>query len=274
MMKILAVMGSPRGKGCGYRIVRMVENRMKALGEVEFEYLFLKDANLKPCTGCYNCMARGEDKCPLKDDRATIEQALVAADGVILSTPMHVLNVSSLMKNFIDRFAHANHRPRFHRLKIMTVVNMGGDSPKALFACMRWALGGSQIVHELGVATPPWRQTVRAVKKKERAIDAAARKFHTACLDKSPPAPTLGRLIVFLIRQRLSLQARQVLPADHAFFSGKTYYFDAPIHPLSAALAKVIASIAMFFLRDLAPGNVAWPVAKRAGDCAPPSTQG
>ncbi|HEY9245594.1 MAG TPA: hypothetical protein VIO11_01995 [Candidatus Methanoperedens sp.] len=28
---------------------------------VDFEYLFPKDANLKPCIGCYNCISKGED---------------------------------------------------------------------------------------------------------------------------------------------------------------------------------------------------------------------
>ena len=140
-MKILAIMGSPKGKGSGYKIVRRIEDRMKAVGDVEFTYFFLKDANLKPCTGCYTCMAKGEDKCPLKDDRPAIEQMLMATNGVILSSPMYVLNVSSLMKNFIDRFAYTNHRPRFHRQKVLTVVNMGGDSPKSTLSFLKNALG-------------------------------------------------------------------------------------------------------------------------------------
>jgi len=80
-MKIRAIMGSPKGKGSGYSIVKMIEDRMKTIGDVEFEYLFLKDTNLKLCTGCYTCISKGEDKCPLKDDRAAIEQKLLAADG-------------------------------------------------------------------------------------------------------------------------------------------------------------------------------------------------
>jgi multimeric flavodoxin WrbA len=47
---------------------------MKVLGDVKYEYLFLKDVNLGLCKGCYMCMLRGEDQCPLKDDRATIEK--------------------------------------------------------------------------------------------------------------------------------------------------------------------------------------------------------
>ena len=157
-MKIIEIMGSPRGKGSGYRIVRMIEDRMKAMGDVEFSYLFLKDANLKRCIGCYTCMAKGEDKCPLKDDRSAIEQKLLAADGFILSSPVYVSNVSWPMKNFIDRFAYMNHRPGFHSQKMLTVVNMAGTDKKMALSALRIALGyarGARIVHQLGIATPP-----------------------------------------------------------------------------------------------------------------------
>ncbi len=263
-MKILAIMGSPKGKGSGYEIVKKIEDRMKTMGAVEFSYLFLKDANLKPCTGCYTCLAKGEDKCPLKDDRAAIEQRLLAADGVILSSPMYVLNVSWLMKNFIDRFAYTNHRPRFHRQKVLTVVNMGGDSPKLALSLLRYALGGSRIVHELGIATPPWPQTERAIAKKERVIDSAAKKFYRACLDASLPSPTLKSLILFLARQKIYQARRQYLPADHAFYNGKAYYYDMKVNPIKAAAARAVVGVMFNMMKDKGPGNVPWPAAKKS----------
>jgi len=241
----------------------MIEDRMKAMGEVEFAYLFLKDANLKPCTGCYTCMAKGEDKCPLKDDRAAIEQMLLATDGVILSSPMYVLNVSWLMKNFVDRFAYTNHRPRFHRQKVLTVVNMGGDNPKAALSFLGNALGGSRTVHQLGIATPPWPQTERAVAKKERAIDAAARKFYHACHNASLPAPGLRSLILFLARQKAYRECRQHLPADYAFYSGKTYYYEASRNPIKAAVANAVVGLMMNAMKDMGPGNIPWPGRRR-----------
>ncbi len=262
-MKILAIIGSPKGKGAGYEIVRMIEDKMKAMGNVEFSYLFLRDANLKLCTGCYTCMAKGEDKCPLKDDRTTIENVLLATDGVILSSPMYVLNVSWLMKNFIDRFAYANHRPRFHCQKVLTLVNMGGDSPKAALSFLRNALGGSRIVHELGIATPPWPQTERAIARKERAIDAAARKFYRASLDTSLPAPTLRSLILFFARQKAFLRRRQYLPADYAFYNGKAYYYDTTINPIKAATAKAIAEVMMHMMKSKGPNRILWPKVKK-----------
>ncbi len=260
-MKILAVMGSPKGKGSGYSISRMIEDRIKAMGDVEFTYLFLKDANLKLCTGCYRCMAKGEDKCPLNDDRAAIEQMLMAVDGVILSSPMYVLNVSWLMKNFIDRFAYTHHRPRFHRQKVLALVNTGGDSPKAALSTLEIALGGSWVVCGLGIATPPWPQTQRAIAKKERVLGAAARRFYEACLESSLPEPTLRDLILFHARKRIYLECRQYLPADCAFYDEKSYYYEAKRNPMKVAVAKAAVAIMVNMMKDRGPGNIPWPTA-------------
>jgi len=267
-MKIIAIMGSPRGKGSGYKIVKMIEYNMKAMDNVEFEYLFLKDANLRPCIGCYNCMAKGEDKCPLKDDRAAIEQKLLTADGFILSSPVYVSNVSGLMKNFIDRFAYLNHRPRFYRQKMLTVVNMAGTDKNGALSALKIALGyarGARIVYNLAIATPPWPQTERAVAEKEHAIDAAAKKFYQTCLDTSLPLPTFSSYMDFFIMQKLSLECRQYLPADYAFYNSKEYYYDTRINPIKAATAKAIVGIIMeiWKKKDMGPGNVSWPVVKK-----------
>lgn len=267
-MKIVAVLGSHKGMGSGYGIVRKIEDRMKAIGDLEFTYLFLKDANLKPCRGCYTCMAIGEEKCPLKDDRAAIEQELLAADGIILSSPVYVANVSGLMKNFMDRFAYTNHRPRFHRQKVLAVVNMAGNSKKETLSALKYLLGGSRTVHELAIATPPWPQTEREVADKERAIRDAANKFFRACLDSTMPAPTFSNYISFFSYQKLSRECRQYLTADYAFYDGKTYYYDTSVNPIKATVAKVIVDVVMNRMRGIRPGNVIWPVAKKGGKAA------
>lgn len=211
-------------------------------------------------------MTKGEDKCPLKDDRALIEQKLRGADGIILSSPVYVNNVSGLMKNFIDRFAYTNHRPCFHRQKVLTVANTGVGGQKKTLSALKYALGGQRIsggVHELSVATPPWPQTGRAVARKERAIDVAADKFYKACLDTAQTKPTFSNYLNFLMMQKFSLECRQYLPADYAFYNGKTYYFDARVNPIKAAAAKAIVRIMMPFIKDMGPGNISWPAAKK-----------
>lgn len=265
-MKIIAIMGSPKGKGSGHKIVKMIEDRMIAMGNVEFEYLFLKDANLKPCISCYNCMAKGEDKCPLKDDRAAIEQKLLAADGFILSSPVNMQSVSWLMKNFMDRFAYLSHRPRFHRQKMLIVVNMMITGKKEALSTLKIALGhdrGTRIVQELAIATPPWPQREQAVTEKERAINVAAKKFYLSCLDTSLPLPTFNSYMDFLVMQKFSLKCQQYMPADYTFYDGKVYYFDTKVNPIKAAVAKAIVGIYIYMMKDMGPGNVSWPAIKK-----------
>ena len=177
---------------------------------------------------------------------------------------MCVSNVSWLTKNFIDRFAYTKHRPRFFRQKVLTVVNMAGTEKKEALSALRNVLGGSRIVHELGIATTPWPQTERAVAAKERTIDIAAKKFYRACLDTSLPSPTLASHMNFFIYQKLSLECRQYLPADHAFYNGKTYYYETNVNPIKVVAAKAFVGIMMYLylMKGMGVGTVSWPVAK------------
>ncbi len=50
--KVLAILGSPR-KGNSYRVTQQVEAALRKRGEVAFDYLWLRDVNLRPCRGCY-----------------------------------------------------------------------------------------------------------------------------------------------------------------------------------------------------------------------------
>jgi multimeric flavodoxin WrbA len=75
---------------------------MKFFGEVEFEYLFIKDANLESCRGCFTCIAKGELFCPIKDDRAKIEEKMLNSDGVIFASPGYVMNISPSWQPFAE----------------------------------------------------------------------------------------------------------------------------------------------------------------------------
>ena len=123
-MNILVIIGSLRKKNT-YDTVRKIEEYHKNYSDFKYEYLFLKDINFKLCKGCFVCISYGEEKCPLKDDRNLIINKIENSDGVILASPNYVMNVSWLMKNFIDRFAYTMHRPKFFNQKFMILVTSG-----------------------------------------------------------------------------------------------------------------------------------------------------
>ncbi len=264
-MKILTIMGSPR-KGNTYHAVRRIEENMMAMGDVEFEYLWLKDASLANCRGCTVCFLKGEQRCPLKDGREEIEKRMLDANGVIFASPNYASNVSGLMKTFIDRFAYAGHRPRFYgqyALYISTSAGPGGL--RESLAAMQGPIShyGFRTAGELGLMTPPFKVPQKYADKNNKALDAASGKFYRAIKNMGPATPGLTDVIGFRSIQALcnefSEMYGEIYPADMAYWKEKGwtdrsryYYTDAKINPVTKALARVaVASILAYLKRTL-----------------------
>ena len=101
------------------------EKNLKQYGEVDFEYVFLSDYHLEFCRGCKLCFMKGEEYCPLKDDRDVLLEKIEHSDGIILATPNYAFQVSARMKNFLDRLAFIDHRPRFFGKTCTAIVVQG-----------------------------------------------------------------------------------------------------------------------------------------------------
>ena len=117
-MKIVALVSSYRKKGNTARVVELVETTLGEIasqkGDVlDFETIYLGHCEIEMCRGCRMCFNQGEVKCPLQDDVLGIKEKLLAADAVILASPVYVEDVNGIMKNWIDRMAHVCHRPEF-----------------------------------------------------------------------------------------------------------------------------------------------------------------
>jgi multimeric flavodoxin WrbA len=253
-MKVLAIMGSPKGKGSGYNVTRRIEERMQQLGDVEFEYLFLKNANVQQCRGCFVCVAKGEDRCPLKDDRVAIEQQIDASDGVILVSPLYVHNVSALMKNFIDRFGYTHHRPRFFDQKVMLIANGGGSGLKKTLEALKVTLGGPEVVHELAYLSPPWPLTDKVEVKQQKAVDKAAVTFYTATSTKKRPVPGIGDLIYFKIFKNIVESTKPYIPADYEYYKDKQHYFyETKINGIKNLIAGSMVRCLLPLMKDMGP---------------------
>ncbi len=81
-MKILAICGSPR-KGNTYKVLNSINENYP---DIDYKILMLKDLNFELCKGCYSCVVRGEEKCPIKDDRDMIIGEMLEADGIIFAS--------------------------------------------------------------------------------------------------------------------------------------------------------------------------------------------
>ena len=111
-MKITAFIGSARKKHT-YNASEKLCQQLKSLGDAEYELVQLSDYNLKTCRGCKLCTDKGEELCPLNDDRDKLIEKIRNSDGIIFASPNYSFNLSGLMKIFLDRFNPFFHRPEF-----------------------------------------------------------------------------------------------------------------------------------------------------------------
>lgn len=68
----------------------------------QVEKIFLKDKHINYCTGCSVCSMYGKP-CPQKDDAAEVVEKMIAADVIVMATPVYFYTMSAQMKTLIDR---------------------------------------------------------------------------------------------------------------------------------------------------------------------------
>lgn len=102
-MKILILMGSPRPHGNTAELCKPFMERLRSLG-ADVEYVPLHSKKINPCRGCYACQnVQGEYGCVQQDDMQEIAGQIIAADCIILATPIYSWYCTAEMKALLDR---------------------------------------------------------------------------------------------------------------------------------------------------------------------------
>ena len=104
-MKVLAVCGSFRDESNTNKLVK----RIAEFSECDLELIYLGKLDIKPCTGCANCMMN-EGRCVIDDDMQDLYEKLMNADALIVGSPTYYMDVSAAVKSLIDRSLALNYR--------------------------------------------------------------------------------------------------------------------------------------------------------------------
>ena len=98
---VLILSSSPRRGGNSDRLCDAFLQGCKDAGHT-VEKIFLKDKHINYCTGCGICSMYGKP-CPQKDDAAEVIEKMIAADVIVMATPIYFYTMSAQMKTLIDR---------------------------------------------------------------------------------------------------------------------------------------------------------------------------
>jgi NAD(P)H-dependent FMN reductase len=101
-MKIVTVLGSPRKNGCTAAVLAVLEAALAQ--EHAVERINVVDYNVGGCRSCYACQ-RVPDRpgCAVQDDVPALLEKLLAADAVVLGTPIYGWTYPAQLKALLDR---------------------------------------------------------------------------------------------------------------------------------------------------------------------------
>ena len=131
-MKIVVIHGQNH-KGSTWNVADILLQNMTCEKEVK-EFFLPRDLN-HFCTGCFQCL-EGRDKCAFWEDKKPIDDAINAADLLILTTPNYCMMPSAPMKAFLDLFftnwlSHKPQETMFQKRAVVISTAAGAGAGKA-----------------------------------------------------------------------------------------------------------------------------------------------
>lgn len=248
MKKVTAFVGAAR-KGHTHQATREFLDRLEALGGVETELVRLSDYEIGTCRGCKTCFDKGEEHCPLKDDRDVLIAKMEASDGVVMASPNYSFQVSAYTKLFLDRLGFMFHRPRFHGKAYTSIVVQGiygGGKIVKYLDFVGMGLGFKVVQGTFSTAFVPMTAKERA--KRDAALAKQAERFHQRLARPAHPAPSLFKLAIFRFARtniaaeldERSMDWRHY--RDRGWFESD-YYYPTRLGALKRAFGRAIDAI-------------------------------
>jgi multimeric flavodoxin WrbA len=201
-IKILAFAGSPRRYGNSETLLDWVLGSMMADPDIVIDKVPLDEADINPCRGCNACEKL--NKCIQRDGMDIYHDKIIAADIILLSSPIYCMGIASQPKALIDRAQVFRSRKYVLRLPVVPPERKG----KRLGVFL--ATAGQTWNHVFDAAVPSVKCFFHVIDIKDADIsylmingvdEKGAIDLHpTARAD----AENLGKSLIVDIKKRLS----------------------------------------------------------------------
>ncbi len=242
MKSVTAFVGNARQRSFTYAAARQFLDNLRSFGDVQGEIVSLSDYNLGVCRGCKACFVRGEERCPLKDDRDLLIEKMMASDGVVFASPNYSFQVSAIMKIFLDRLGFVFHRPRFHGKSFTAIVVQGiygGGKVVDYLEFVGAGLGFNVVKGSCITVLEPMVDKER--RKMDGTLARHSRRFHERLLKPGYPTPSIFRLMAFRMSRTSIERTLGDDNRDHTYYRdqgwyGSDYYYPTRLGPFKKAI--------------------------------------
>lgn len=270
MKKVLVLVGSPHRRGATLTAARKFVDGLESWGDVTGEIVVLSDYKIGVCRGCKVCFDRGEQLCPLSDDRDVLIGKMMESDGIVFASPNYSFNVSAEMKIFLDRLGYLFHRPRFHGKTGSAIVVQGFYRGRQIRKYLEFVAGGLGMnVVKGSVISTLEPMTDEAIAKMDKKLAEQSRRFHDRLMRPAYPVPSLFALMMFRLSRTAIAKNVPADRPDHVYYREQgwfdsDYYYPTRLGPFKRAAGALLD---WAFARDSAiqvarePGSTAAPSA-------------
>jgi len=248
-MKVTAFIGSAQ-KQHTYHATEQFLRNLQSLGNVDYEIVRLSEYNLQICKGCKLCTDKGEEFCPLNDDRDKLVEKMAQSDGVVFATPNYAFQVSGLMKVFLDRFNPYLHRPQFFGKAFTSIVAQGvygGNKIVKYINFIGSGLGFNVVDGSCITTLEP--MTEKARQKIDRTLEKHSVKYYSRLIKSDYPSPSLFKLMAFrwgrtAIKEMLNENFRDYTHYRDKGWFESNYYYPVQLSPFKKLTGGLFDRIA------------------------------
>lgn len=241
MKRVTAFVGSAHKKNTHEAVLQFLNN-LQALGDIQYEIVTLSNYKLGTCRGCRLCFEKGEEFCPLKDDRDVLMDKIAASDGVIFATPNYSFQVSGIMKTFLDRFGYVFHRPCYFGKAFTSIVTQGigrGDQIVEYLDFVGNYLGFNAVKGSCVTILDP--RTEKEQQKIDKRLAQHSQRFYTVLAQPAYPVPALFKLMIFRMGRTSIKQMLDDRSRDYRYYAEKGWFESDYFYPTHLGLFKKAA---------------------------------
>ena len=234
MLKVVAINSSNRKKNT-YNLIAQAKEIFKN-NNIEVEIINLFDYDIKTCIGCEHCITKGG--CILKDNSFEIMEKMKFSDGIILTTPVYLENVSGKLKTFIDRTCSWFHRPELYGKPVLLMSTTMGSGLKSTLNYLERV-----VIQWGGFNAGKISRNIRTMNNVVTEDECASFIKHLT-MGKDKYEPSLQSLINFQVQKVL---AYKLIDLDSEYWKMKNwnnsiYYFDCKINIFNRLIATNFGS--------------------------------
>ena len=247
-MKVTAFVGSARKKHTYIATEQFMKN-LQLYGDINYEIVMLNDYKIEICRGCKLCLDKGEELCPLKDDRDKLIEKIKNSDGVVFASPNYSFSVSGLMKVFLDRLGFLFHRPDFFGKTFTSIVVQGVYGGKKINEYLDFVGKGLGFDVVKGCCLNSMEpMTEKDQIKFGNVVYKQSKKFYSSLLKEEYPVPTLFELMVFRMARTSIKVALNEKWKDYRYYRQNGWFETDYYYPTQLNTIKKVAGMFFDFL--------------------------